>query len=80
MMHLTADQAAYLDFLLHEPPGKWPKALQVTATDACREVQASYEIIRAIVAAWIVDGGDRVMTSGEIAALQPEVDLRPSMS
>lgn len=80
MMSLTVDQTAYLDSLLRQPPGRWPEALQVTATNACREVQASHGVIRTIIAAWIADGGNRVMTIAEIAALRPDVDLRPSMS
>lgn len=80
MAALTPEQLAYLDRLMLQPPADWPASLQTTATNACKEVQASYQVIRAIAAAWIIDGRDRVMTISEIAALQPEADLSPSMS
>jgi hypothetical protein len=80
MTTLTHEQSTYLDQLMLEPPGQWPHSLQITATRACQEVQASYAVIRAIAAAWILDGRERILSIGEIAALQPEVDLRPSMS
>lgn len=80
MATLTADQSAYLERLLKLPPGDWPLSLQKTGTYACQEVQASYAVLRSIVAAWVLDGSDRVLSIAEIRALQPEVDLSPSMS
>ena len=80
MTTMNSEQLSYLDQLMLQAPGDWPEALKVTATRACQEVQASYSVIRAIVAAWILDGGNRVITMDEITRLQPEADLRPSMS
>ena len=80
MAMLTAEQSAYLEKLLKQPPGDWPLSLQKTGTYACQEVQASYAVLRSIVAAWVLDGSDRVLSIAEIRALQPEVDLSPSMS
>jgi hypothetical protein len=80
MATLTAEQSAYLERLLKLPPGDWPLSLQKTGTYACQEVQASYAVLRSIVAAWVLDGSDRVLSIAEIRALQPEVDLSPSMS
>ncbi len=81
MPTLTLEQTAYLDRLMLQAPSDWPAALQVTATNACRIAQeSSYKVIRGIAAAWILDGGSRVMTLPEIAALQPDIDLRPSKS
>lgn len=80
MSNLNAEQSQYLEKLLKQPPGDWPLSLQKTGTNACREVQASYEVLRSIVAAWVLDGSDRVLTINEIRTLQPEVDLRPTMS
>ena len=77
---MNTEQIAYLDKLMLQPPADWPRSLQKTATEACKEVQASYSVIRAIAAAWILDGGDRFLSIPEIAALQPDVDLRPTMS
>jgi hypothetical protein len=77
---MNTEQVAYLDKLMLQPPAEWPHSLQRTAMEACKEVQASYGVIRAIAAAWILDGRNRFMSIPEIAALQPEVDLRPSMS
>lgn len=80
MATLSVEQATYLEKLLKQAPGDWPLSLQQTGTYACREVQASYEVLRSIVAAWVLDGSDRVLSIAEIRALQPEVDLRPTMS
>ncbi len=80
MTTLNAEQLTYLDSLLLQPPAHWPQSLQTTSATACKEIQASYGVLRAIVAAWVLDGGDRVLTIAEIAALQPEADLSPSMS
>lgn len=80
MGNLSVEQSNYLEKLLKQPPGDWPLSLQKTGTYACQEVQASYEVLRSIVAAWVLDGSDRVLSIAEIRALQPEVDLSPSMS
>jgi hypothetical protein len=80
MNGLTAEQNDYLEKLLLQPPADWPQALQTTAARACQEVQASYLVIRAIAAAWILDGRNRIISVREIIALQPQADLRPSMS
>lgn len=80
MANLSVEQSNYLEKLLKQPPGDWPLSLQKTGTYACQEVQASYEVLRSIVAAWVLDGSDRVLSIAEIRALQPEVDLSPSMS
>lgn len=81
MVALTPEQTAYLDRLLLQPPAAWPAELKLTATNACRIAQeSSYQVIRGIATAWILDGANRVMTLPEIAALQPDIDLRPSKS
>lgn len=80
MAMLTVEQSAYLEKLLKQPPGDWPLSLQKTGTYACQEVQASYAVLRSIVAAWVLDGNDRFLSIAEIRALQPEVDLTPTMS